>query len=166
MRLHTEIEQFYQYMQPTSIERALRMRVAARVESVVKKVWPDAQAKVFGSFSTGLALPNSDIDLMIIGASGPSPMRLLAAEIADSGIAEPDSVKVKDYLRIPLIEFIDRESKLNIDMPIHNEPSLKVAPLFNKFQRKYPILLKLMFVLKQYLKQCDLNDVFTGLHLL
>lgn len=151
-------------MQPTSIERALRMRVAARAESVVQTVWPDAQARAFGSFASDLALPNSDIDLMIIGASGRSPMRLLAAKILASGIAEPKSLKVKDYLRVPLIEFVDRESKINVDMPIHNEPTLKVAPLFNEFQRKYPVLWKLMFVLKHYIKQRDLNDVFTGLY--
>lgn len=150
-------------MQPTPIEHAMRMRVAARVESVVQQVWPGAQAKVFGSFATGLSLPNSDIDLMLIGALGHSPLRLLAAEIADSGIAESDSITVKDYLRVPIIEFQDRESKLNVDMPIHDEPSLKVAPLFIEFQRKYTVLWKLMFVLKQYLKQRDLNDVFSGL---
>lgn len=151
-------------MQPTPIERALRMRVVSRIETVVQHIWPDAQIKIYGSFISGLALPNSDIDLMIIGASGQSPMRLLAAELLANGIAEPNSLTVRDDVRIPIIEFIDRESQINIDMPLHNEPTLRVAPLINEFQRKFPVLFKLLFVLKQYIKQRDLNDVFKGLH--
>lgn len=151
-------------MKPTPIERALRMKVISRVEYAVQQVWPNAKVEVFGSFVSGLALPKSDIDLMIIGASGESYLHLLAAEISASGIAEPNSLQVKEDLRIPIIEFIDRESHINIDTSFHNEPTLQVAPLINGFQRKYPVLLKLVFVLKQYLKQHDLNDVFTGIH--
>lgn len=151
-------------MKPTPIERALRMRVKARVESAVQKVLPYARVELFGSFVSGLALPNSDIDLMIIGPSDQSALHLLAAEISASGIAEPNSVHVKGDLRIPLIEFTERESHIDIDMPFHNEPTLQVAPLINGFHQKYPVLLRLMFVLKQYLKQRDLNNVFTGLY--
>lgn len=151
-------------MQPTPIERTLRMNVRARIESVTQEVWPEAHLEVFGSFISGLALPNSDIDLMIIGASGESMQQLLAEKILASGIAEPNSLRVRDNIRIPIIEFIDAESKIAIDMPFHNAPTLKVAPLFNAFQRKYPVLWKLMFVLKQFIKQRDLNDVFQGMN--
>lgn len=149
-------------MQPTSIERALRMKVKTRSEAVVQQLWPDAHVEVFGSYTTGLALPNSDIDLIVIGASGQSPLQLLAAEISASGIAEANSLNVRENFRIPLIEFIDRESQINVDMSFYDEATQKVAPLINGFQREYPMLLKLLFVLKQYVKGCDLNDVFKG----
>lgn len=149
-------------MQLTSIERALRMKVKNRIESLVQQVWPDAHVEEFGSFISGLALPNSDIDLMIIGASGQSPQKLLAAEILASGILKPNSLNVWENLRIPLIEFIDLESQINIDMTFYDDATPEVAPLINGFQIEYPMLLKLLFVLKKYVKECDLNDVFKG----
>lgn len=163
-RLHNEIEQFYEYMQLTLIERALRMRVIDRINSTVQQVWSNAEAQIIGSNVLGLALPNSDIDLMIVGASGTSPIHMLAEKLLASDIVEPGSIQLRDNLRIPIIEFIDRESKLNIDMPFHDAATLKKAALIKEYQRKYPVLIKLILVLKQYLKLHDVNDVFTGLN--
>lgn len=40
--------------------------------------------------------------------------------------------------------------------------SVKSAKLINSFKKRYPILEKLVMVLKQFLLQRDLNEVFTG----
>ncbi|KAJ6634268.1 Non-canonical poly(A) RNA polymerase protein Trf4-1 [Pseudolycoriella hygida] len=162
MELHTEIEQFYEYVQQTPVERALRQRVIDRIELLVHQVWPSAEVKIIGSNVLGLALPNSDIDAMIVNASGPSPIHSLADVIVKSDIAVPDSIIVRDNLRVPIIEFTDRESKIEIDLPLHDAATLKKAAHIKEFQRKYPVLSKLVLVLKQYLKLRKLNNVFTG----
>lgn len=163
-RLHTEVDHFYEYVQLTPTERALRKRVITKVEFVVKKALAQAQVQPFGSTVSGLSLPNSDIDLLITGVSDKSSsIRLLAAEILASGIVEPNSFKIKDYKIVPIIKFIERESKLWIDLPFGNESALKFSEIVNGFQRKYPDLSKLLMVLKQYLKQRNLNHDSTGL---
>lgn len=65
--LHQEIEQFYNYVLPTPIEHAIRNEVVNRIETIVHSIWPAAGVEVFGSFRTGLFLPTSDIDLVILG---------------------------------------------------------------------------------------------------
>lgn len=163
--MHSEIEHFYKYVQLTPIERALRKRVIAKVALVVKKTLHDAQIQPFGSSVSGLSLPNSDIDLLITGVSDKSSsIRLLAAEILASGIVEPNSFKIKDYKIVPIIKFIERESKLWIDLPFGNKSALEFPEMVNGFQRMYPDLSKLLFVLKQYLKQHNLNHDSTGLN--
>lgn len=65
--LHEEIEHFYQYVMPTPCEHAIRNEVVKRIESVVHSIWPQAVVEIFGSFRTGLFLPTSDIDLVVLG---------------------------------------------------------------------------------------------------
>lgn len=37
------------------------------MENTILSLWPDAQVMVFGSYRTGLYLPTSDIDIVVIG---------------------------------------------------------------------------------------------------
>lgn len=66
-RLHEEIEHFYEWARPTKIEHAVRYDVVQRMETTILSLWPDAQVQVFGSYRTGLYLPTSDIDIVVIG---------------------------------------------------------------------------------------------------
>lgn len=65
--LHQEIDQFYKYVLPTPTEHAIRNEVVHRIEAVVHSIWPSALVEIFGSFRTGLFLPTSDIDLVVLG---------------------------------------------------------------------------------------------------
>ncbi|XP_055314063.1 terminal nucleotidyltransferase 4B-like [Sitodiplosis mosellana] len=160
--LHTEIEQFYEHMIPTRTEHALRMKVVSRIESVVLQMWPDAHVEVFGSFRTGLYLPTSDIDLVVLGAWDGLPLRTLETELLDCGIAEPNSVRVLDKASVPIIKLTDRESQVKVDISFNMESGVRSAELIKDYKRKYPVLSKLVLVLKQFLLQRDLNEVFTG----
>ena len=47
----------------------LRAKVEALLQSFeeeVKRLWHDASVEQFGSFSTGLWLPNSDVDVVVV----------------------------------------------------------------------------------------------------
>lgn len=66
-RLHEEIEHFYEWARPNQLEHAVRGEVVTRMENIILSLWPDAQVQVFGSYRTGLYLPTSDIDIVVIG---------------------------------------------------------------------------------------------------
>lgn len=67
--LHQEIEHFYHYMSPTDAEDKIRAEVVARIEKIIVSKWSEAKVEIFGSYRTGLYLPTSDIDLVVIGKS-------------------------------------------------------------------------------------------------
>lgn len=92
--LHEEIEDFFAYMCPSNEEHSLRMRVVKRIEQVIYDLWQDSKVEVFGSFRTGLYLPTSDIDLVVIGMWTNLPLRTLERALLDQNIAEPSSIKV------------------------------------------------------------------------
>lgn len=160
--LHTEIEQFYAHMSPTDIEHALRVHVVSRIEAVVLSLWPNAHVEVFGSFRTGLYLPTSDIDLVVIGKWEKLPLRTLETKLLECGIAEPNSVHVLDKASVPIIKLTDRESQVKVDISFNMESGVRSAELIKDYKRKYPVLSKLVLVLKQFLLQRNLNEVFTG----
>lgn len=149
-------------MIPTPTEHALRIRVVSRIEDVVLSLWPEAHVEVFGSFRTGLYLPTSDIDLVVIGLWEKLPLRTLETELLACGIAEQNSVRVLDKASVPIIKLTDRESQVKVDISFNMESGVRSAELIKDYKRKYPVLSRLVFVLKQFLLERDLNEVFTG----
>jgi non-canonical poly(A) RNA polymerase PAPD5/7 len=149
-------------MIPTPVEHTLRIEVVSRIEQIVLKLWPTARVEVFGSFRTGLYLPTSDIDLVVIGRWEKLPLRTLEMELINQGIAEPMSVRVLDKASVPIVKLTDRETQVKVDISFNMQSGVQSAELIKDFKRKFPVLSKLVLVLKQFLLQRDLNEVFTG----
>ncbi|XP_036318555.1 non-canonical poly(A) RNA polymerase protein Trf4-1 isoform X2 [Rhagoletis pomonella] len=160
--LHQEIEQFYNYVLPTPTEHAIRNEVVQRIEAVVHSIWPKALVEIFGSFRTGLFLPTSDIDLVVLGLWEKAPLRTLETELIARGIAEPHSVRVLDKASVPIIKLTDRETQVKVDISFNMQSGVQSAELIKKYKQEFPLLAKLVLVLKQFLLQRDLNEVFTG----
>lgn len=120
---------------------------------------------MFGSFRTGLYLPTSDIDLVVLGNWDKLPLRTLEQELLACGIAEPNSVRVLDKASVPIIKLTDCESQVKVDISFNMESGVRSAELIKDYKRKYPVLAKLVLVLKQFLLQRDLNEVFTGTYI-
>ncbi|KAI8128202.1 hypothetical protein FF38_03866 [Lucilia cuprina] len=160
--LHQEIEQFYNYVLPTPTEHAIRNEVVHRIEAVVHSIWPSALVEIFGSFRTGLFLPTSDIDLVVLGLWDKMPLRTLETELIARGIAEPHSVRVLDKASVPIIKLTDRETQVKVDISFNMQSGVQSAELIKKYKQEFPLLAKLVLVLKQFLLQRDLNEVFTG----
>ncbi|XP_039152468.1 non-canonical poly(A) RNA polymerase protein Trf4-1 isoform X2 [Drosophila simulans] len=160
--LHEEIEHFYQYVLPTPCEHAIRNEVVKRIEAVVHSIWPQAVVEIFGSFRTGLFLPTSDIDLVVLGLWEKLPLRTLEFELVSRGIAEACTVRVLDKASVPIIKLTDRETQVKVDISFNMQSGVQSAELIKKFKRDYPVLEKLVLVLKQFLLLRDLNEVFTG----
>lgn len=160
--LHEEIEDFFLYMCPSNEEHILRVRVVKRIEHVIYELWPNSKVEVFGSFRTGLYLPTSDIDLVVIGMWTNLPLRTLERALLDQNIAEPSSIKVLDKASVPIVKLVDKETDIKVDISFNMNNGVKSAELIKSFKRQYPVLDKLVMVLKQFLLQRDLNEVFTG----
>uniref|UniRef100_A0A182FQD4 polynucleotide adenylyltransferase n=1 Tax=Anopheles albimanus TaxID=7167 RepID=A0A182FQD4_ANOAL len=149
-------------MIPTPTEHALRVMVVNRIEQIVLNLWPSARVEMFGSFRTGLYLPTSDIDLVVIGQWEKLPLRTLEMELINRYIAEPNSVRVLDKASVPIVKLTDRETQVKVDISFNMESGVQSAKLIKEYKQDYPVLEKLVLVLKQFLLQRDLNEVFTG----
>merc|ERR1712071_701178 len=160
--LHEEIEDFFQYMSPTPEEHQVRVDVVRRIKDVIMKIRPHASVHIFGSFHTGLYLPTSDIDLVVLGKWDVLPLRTLEKALLEKGIADPNTLKVLDKASVPIVKLTDVSTDVKVDISFNMSNGVKSAELIRHFKRSYPTLQRLVFVLKQFLLQRDLNEVFTG----
>ncbi|XP_041664922.1 terminal nucleotidyltransferase 4A isoform X2 [Cheilinus undulatus] len=160
--LHEEVMDFYNFMSPRPEEAAMRKEVVNRIEMIIKELWPTADVQIFGSFSTGLYLPTSDIDLVVFGKWERPPLQELEQALRKHNVAEPFSIKVLDKATVPIIKLTDQETEVKVDISFNVETGVKAASFIKDYVKMYPVLPYLIFVLKQFLLQRDLNEVFTG----
>ncbi|XP_019713734.1 non-canonical poly(A) RNA polymerase PAPD7 [Hippocampus comes] len=160
--LHEEVMDFYNFLSPRPEEAAMRKEVVSRIERVIKELWPTADVQIFGSFSTGLYLPTSDIDLVVFGKWERPPLQDLEQALRKHNVAESFSIKVLDKATVPIIKLTDQETEVKVDISFNVETGVKAASFIQDCLQKYPVLPYLIFVLKQFLLQRDLNEVFTG----
>uniref|UniRef100_A0A8C9W8U5 Terminal nucleotidyltransferase 4B n=1 Tax=Scleropages formosus TaxID=113540 RepID=A0A8C9W8U5_SCLFO len=149
-------------MSPRPEEERMRMEVVERIERVIKDLWPFADVQIFGSFTTGLYLPTSDIDLVVFGKWDNLPLWTLEEALRKRHVAEENSIKVLDKATVPIIKLTDSYTEVKVDISFNVQNGVKAAQLIKEFKKKYPVLPHLVLVLKQFLLQRDLNEVFTG----
>nr|XP_040021860.1 terminal nucleotidyltransferase 4A-like [Gasterosteus aculeatus aculeatus] len=160
--LHEEIVDFFNFMSPRPEEEAMRRAVVNRIERVIKDMWPTARVEIFGSFSTGLYLPSSDIDLVVFGKWDRPPLQELERALRKHNVAGPYPIKVLDKATVPIIKLTDHETEVKVDISFNVETAVKAAQFIKSYLKKYTVLPPLIFALKQFLLQRDLNEVFTG----
>ncbi|XP_025115205.1 non-canonical poly(A) RNA polymerase PAPD5-like isoform X2 [Pomacea canaliculata] len=166
LSLHEEIKDFFQYMSPQPEEARMRNEVVGRIEAVIKELWPEAKVEIFGSFRTDLYLPTSDIDLVVFGQWKNLPLWTLQDALLKRKIVENEKIKVLDKASVPIVKMTDAATEVKVDisfnMDHNNANGVESARLIQKFLQDYPNLKYLVLVLKQFLLQRDMNEVFTG----
>ncbi|CAL1539391.1 unnamed protein product [Lymnaea stagnalis] len=164
--LHEEIIDFYEHMSPQPQEESMRKAVVDRLRSVIKGLWPNAKVEIFGSFRTGLYLPTSDIDLVVFGNWDSQPLFTLQNELVARKVAHPSTIKVLDKASVPIVKLTDSESDVKVDVSFNTDSNqnfgVESARLIKDYMKEYDCLKYLVLVLKQFLLQRDLNEVFTG----
>lgn len=90
------------------------------------------------------------------------PLRTLEKEFQDKDIADEHSIKVLDKASVPIVKLTDKRTEVKVDISFNMCNGVKSAELIKTFMYKYPALPKLVYVLKQFLLERDLNEVFTG----
>ena len=60
---------------------------------------------------------------------------------------------------VPIIKLADDATGIRVDISFNMANGLRAAELIKHFKKRYPALPKLIYVLKQFLYQRDLNEV-------
>jgi DNA polymerase sigma len=163
--LHEEMDDYIDFIQPTNAEHRMRSITVQRIESVVKSIWHEAQVEVFGSFDTLLYLPSSDVDIVVFddGISPPGCLWELKDALLKSNIYS--SIEVITGARVPIIKLTDAFTRLNVDISFNIAGGVEAAKLVKKFLKDSQCghgIKALMLILKQFLAERRLNEVFLG----
>lgn len=161
-QLHEEIIAFDKFISPTEQEKHARNDVIDRVTKVIHELWPLAIVKPFGSLYTGLYLPHSDIDLVVTCPEQGSPLRVVAKALTLGDLVQPGSMKIITKARVPLVKFVESTTQYIVDISFNQDSGVEGSEHIKELLVKYPALRSLLLVIKQFLKQRHLNEVFTG----
>lgn len=63
---------------------------------------------------------------------------------------------------MPIVKLTDRATDIKVDISFNMNNGVKSADLIQRYKKKFPALAKLVLVLKQFLLERDLNEVFHG----
>ncbi len=63
------------------------------------------------------------------------------------------------FLQVPIIKLQDSQTGIRVDISINVPSGLSAADIIKHFKKRYPALTKLIYVLKQFLHQRNLNEV-------
>ncbi|GME89393.1 unnamed protein product [Ambrosiozyma monospora] len=129
-------------------------------------LWPDAEARCFGSFATALFLPESDMDVCILSATtnhrykNSEKITELANHLQSCGLYY-DVVAVIET-RVPIIKLGDKESGISIDISFERTDGLRSARLIVSWVDSTPVFRELLLVLKMFLYSRNLHNVRYG----
>ena len=70
--------------------------------------------------------------------------------------------KLLIFLQVPIIKLTDRRSQIKVDISFNMSNGLVSANRIKQLTAEFPHLPRLVMVLKQFLLQRELNEVFTG----
>ncbi|KAL5226391.1 hypothetical protein ABZP36_014656 [Zizania latifolia] len=163
LQLHKEILDFVEFISPSAEEQSSRTAAVQAVSSVVKHIWPQCKVEVFGSFRTGLFLPTSDVDVVIFDSRVKTPqvgLYALAKALSQKGVAKKIQVIAK--ARVPIVKFVERNSGISFDISFDMDGGPQAADFIKDYVKKFPALRHLCMILKVFLHQRELNEVYTG----
>ncbi|KAG1051840.1 hypothetical protein G6F46_003447 [Rhizopus delemar] len=155
-----EVDCFLRYIEPTEIEMELRESIVQRISKAISKQWPDAEVSVFGSFATCLFLPNSDIDLDITFYEQNPRLDAVANSLKKAGLC--DKPQVIRHATVPVIKFEELYTGLKVDIVLNTTNGVRSADLVRRAILDHPAARPLILIIKYYLAQCKLNEVYTG----
>jgi non-canonical poly(A) RNA polymerase PAPD5/7 len=169
LTLHEELIDFSEAYRPTRAEHAARVDAIERVRELVAGLPSFASAEVhpFGSFATGIYLPSSDIDLVVLDSGHVDKMEqvegLRLIELAlRSARWRAEHIEVIASAKVPIVKYLDCVSGLAVDICLETRDGLRSSALARKAAERFPAFRHLVLLLKRWLISRGLNDTFTG----
>ncbi|KAK9907979.1 hypothetical protein WJX75_000974 [Coccomyxa subellipsoidea] len=163
VRLHNELVDFCRFLAPSTSELASRQAALGRVTDAVQSIWPSASVQVFGSFVTGLYLPSSDMDIVVMdsqcGDIRPA-LKAVATSLVRKNMAK--NIQIIAKAKVPIIKFEDVESGINFDISFDAANGPEAADYVKDLMQKLPPMRPLVLILKVFLHQRELNEVYQG----
>lgn len=182
IKLAGEVEEMASALQRlASLRRPYIMGALFGLKAVVRRMWPSAIADVYGSVSTGLAVPASDLDVVVVGV--PDSVQWFGISAALNGLASElrrcswvSTVKVIERTAVPILKVdcaavpsgpgdSDSRSIIKMDVSLdwlNAHRGLATSAFVQRQQAIHPQLTSLLIVLKQLLLEKGLSDPYKG----
>lgn len=161
--LHLEMLQLQRFVAPTLPECQRRDKVVRVISQLAQGLWPKCRVELIGSTCTGLCLPMSDVDVVVLGelnATRSAMDKLAGALKAQRGFAR--KIVVIKTSKVPIIKFVACDGNIACDISFGIENGLQTIKTVDSVLGLHPILKPLFLTLKYFMRQYNLNDASVG----
>ncbi|KAF7192290.1 Poly(A) RNA polymerase cid14 [Pseudocercospora fuligena] len=176
LHLHREILDFMDYVSPRDYEQNCREDLVNRIDYFVsgfRAGGSQIRVQPFGSYASGLYLPDADMDLVAtsneymrngtkVFCQNQKQMYRLSGEIRKTGMAKNNNVVTLVRTRVPIIKFVDSRTNIKVDISFENDSGLNTIPTLLAWKQQFPEMPVLVAIIKQFLAMRGLNEVHTG----
>jgi len=162
LRLHEELLDFAHFMKHTPAEVQARTRWVKALKGACRKIWPSCKVQVFGSFFTGISLPNGDVDMVVTKMTDePSvAMKKLGELLLASG--EVSSLELIEAAKVPVLKVRSQACGLRADVVFNQPDGIKSSEWVRDRLEEYPQMRPMIVFLKYFLLQRGLHETYTG----
>ncbi|KAM3146267.1 hypothetical protein pb186bvf_001612 [Paramecium bursaria] len=165
--LNLHIDEHLKELDQIAIERKNKLDgLIVYVRSLIKQLL-NYESEVFGSYATGLNLPDSDIDIVIIGQTTQfiiDQMRKLDHELKKQPYIEESKSIFKAAIPVLKLkctpEYYNQKLDISFSEPKHN--GLQCVSLMIQYGQIYTYLKPLSLILRQFLIYMNLLDPYQG----
>ncbi|RUS11123.1 hypothetical protein BC937DRAFT_87961, partial [Endogone sp. FLAS-F59071] len=91
-----------------------------------------------------------------------SLLHQLASALHNSGVAQAQSLQIIEKAKVPIIKFIETVTRIHVDVSFNLTTGIASARISKRLLRSAPALRPLTMVMKHFLHQRGLNQVFSG----
>lgn len=165
--LSREVQDFVAYISPTDEETRMRDFAVERFRKAALKTFAGGDLQVFGSYHTKLFLPTSDLDL-VVQAPGFSEIDALSkfgSCLLEEKICAKEGYTEIRNTKVPIIKCTEAVSGYQVDISFNSNSGPSAVHTVAKYlsdPKLGPAVKPLMYVLKQYLHQLNLNEPYSG----
>eukprot|EP00929_Paragymnodinium_shiwhaense_P061219 TRINITY_DN30572_c1_g2_i1.p1 TRINITY_DN30572_c1_g2~~TRINITY_DN30572_c1_g2_i1.p1 ORF type:complete len:647 (+),score=193.96 TRINITY_DN30572_c1_g2_i1:104-2044(+) len=163
LRLHEELLDFAAFIRPTPAESAARRSWLGAIEAAATALWPKCKVDMFGSTSTGLNLPNADVDVAVndlTGVRSTTALKMLAEKLLERD--EVSKLEIIQSAKVPVMKLTQRSTGLMADVVINRTDGLDTSKFIRDQIELYPALTPLVLFMKLFLLQRGLAETFSG----
>lgn len=166
--LNDELWNFVRENTLNADEIEARNKMIELIVSMMRKTWPDAQCVVFGSYGMDLAYSEADIDMsIIIKKTNYESASSIIEKMERKFLKKPKlfgAIKSIPGARVPIVKGIFLPCGIHFDISTATESKTLESGInyIKRLKNNFPLLHPLSIIIKQMLKQRNLNQPFTG----
>ena len=159
--LDTEINKFVSSQNTSDNLLKRRNGIIKHLTKVLTNKFRGSKVTTFGSFESGLSLINGDIDLCL-QFNGEKPKKVLkkiARMLNEDGM---DNVKLITTAKVPIVKFIDSQSKIPVDISINNSLAVHNTELLRRYSALDSRVKPFIISIKYWARSRGISDAAMG----
>ena len=159
--LDTEIKKFVSSQNISDNLLKRRNGITKHLTKVLTNKFRGSKVTTFGSFESGLSLINGDIDLCL-QFNGEKPKKVLkkiARMLNEDGM---DNVKLITTAKVPIVKFIDSQSKIPVDISINNSLAVHNTELLRRYSALDSRVKPFIISIKYWARNRGISDAAMG----